>query len=67
MLEEGEKEGLVRLLMAPVKGKEIVVPDVMVMLLPDKEQLRPDGREQVAAEVMNSAGKEMTIFEKGSP
>ena len=67
MLEEGEKEGATRLLIAPIRGREIEVAELMVTLLPETEQVSPDGREQVADVAVNSLGKEITKYEKGRP
>ena len=35
MLEEGEKDGAVRPLTVPIRGREKEVEDVMVMVLPE--------------------------------
>ena len=48
MFEEGENEGLTTPLIAPIKGNEIVVLEVILMLFPEMEQVIPDGREQEA-------------------
>ena len=52
-MEEGEKDELTRLLMAPMRGREMEVAELMVTLLPDTEQVSPDGREQVAEVAVN--------------
>ena len=57
MLEEGENEGAIKLLITPIRGRDMVVLEVMVRVLPLKAQLRPEGREHDAPEAVNYAGK----------
>jgi hypothetical protein len=53
MLEEGEKDGEIRLLMTAIRGREIVVAEVIVRVLPFSAQVSPEGSEHEAAEVTN--------------
>ena len=41
------------LLIAPIKGKDMVVLEFMVILFPDIVQVTPDGREQEAPLAVN--------------
>ena len=59
-LEEGEKEGLISPLIAPIRGSDIDELEFMVTLDPEVVQVSPEGREQETAVVENSAGKETT-------
>lgn len=67
MLEEGENEGVTKLFMAATKGREIVVVELIITLLPWRVQVIPEGSEQVIALHPNSAGNDMARYEKGKP